>query len=294
MPKLALDPRAVRLAVSTVTAAAMYWGIYRMPLPGAGEGMDSNDAERLLEIAATMRKYGRWEKAAGPLERLHAAYPGNHIYMRDLAETYRAMNNFASEAAMWAKFMESSPTPEEACPRAAHAWRQAGHPAKMFETLDLCVKSAPNDPDMVFHKAYAQERWGDTAKAESEYSAGLVRFPDSSDMKLGLARIRLHQGREADALAVARQVLDKSRDNVDALLVAGLAAKASGHLAEARQYLDRGTALSPGYADFHLALADIATRQADAGSARDHYRRVLESDPGNREVRAKLEALEKL
>ncbi len=286
-----IDPRATRLVASTAAAVAMCWGIYRMPLPGAGEGLDRDDAERLVEIAATMRKYGRWDKARGSLERLHAAYPGNHIYMRDLADTYRQMRRFGDEAAMWAKFMDSSPSPEEACPRAAHAWRDNRQPEKMFETLDRCVAAAPHDPDMVFHRAYAEERWGGRARAEAEYTQALKRFPASGDLRLGLARIHLHDGRREDALAAARAILSSSQDNVDALLVAGLAAKASGDLAGARQYLERGTRLAPGYADFHLALADIAARQADANTARGHLRRVLENEPGNHEVKAQLEAL---
>lgn len=286
-----IDPRAPRLIASTAAVLAMYWGIYRIPLPGVGEGLDREDAERLVEVAATARKYGRWEKARRPLERLHAAYPGNHIYMRDLAGTYGQLRRFDEEAAMWAKFMDSSPSPEEACPRAAHAWRDARHFDKMFATLERCAAAAPHDPDMVFHKAYAQERWGDRVRAEAEYTEGLKRFPASGDMRLGLARIQLHDGRQADALAAARQILDSFRDNVDALLVAGLAAKAAGDLAQAKRYLERGIELAPAYADFHLALADIAARQADAGAARGHLRRVLENEPGNREVKAKLEAL---
>lgn len=291
---LPIDPRATRLAACTAAIVAMYWGIYRMPLPGAGEGLDRDDAERLVEVATAMRKYGRWEKARGPLERLHAAYPGSHIYMRDLADTYRQLGRFGDEAAMWAKFMDSSPAPEEACPRAAHAWRDAGRTEQMFQTLDRCLAAVPSNPDMVYHKAYAQERWGDRSRAEMLYTEGLKRFPANGEMRLGLARLQLHDGRQADALATARQILASFQDNVDALLVAGLAARASGDLSGARQYLERGARLAPAYTDFHLALADIAARQADLGAVRNHLRSVLENEPGNREVKAKLEALGEL
>lgn len=289
-----LDPRATRLAVSSAALGVMYWGLYRVPLPVAGEGLERDDAGHLIEVAATMRKFGRWEKARGPLERLHAAYPDNHIYMRDLAVTYRQLRQFEAEAGMWAMFLDHSPTPFEACPRAGHAWSDAGQISKMFETLDRCVELAPGDPDMLFHRAHAHERWGNPAGAEAAYAAGLERFPASSDMVLGLARIRLRQGREREALLASRKVLDSSPDNTDALLAAGLAAKASGDLVAARRYLERGAALAPAYADFHLALAEIAARQRDLAGARRHYQRILESEPGNREAKAKLEALGEL
>ena len=82
-------------------------------------------------------------------------------------------------------------------------------------------------------------------------------------MKIGLARVWLHQGKAAQAEQASQLVLQHSPDNLDALLVAGLACSAEGQLQKAKEYLARGVQLSGTDSDFHEALAAIAEQEND-------------------------------
>ncbi len=261
-----------------------------MPLPRAGEGLQPSEATRLQDHAAALTRQGRWGKAVEPLGQLHAAFPESHVHMERLAVAYRKLSRFADEAAMWEKFLERAPLPYEACPQIGHAYRDAKMMDRMFIALERCRTLDPRSPDAVFHLAHAHERHGSSDTANRLYAEGVGRFPENTDLSLGLARVMRFQGRGREAGEIAQKVLQGSPDNVDALLVAGLCLRSEGDLKGAKGLLERGARLSPAYTDFFVALADIAEQQADAAAVVANCRRVLALDPGNRAAAGKLEA----
>ena len=117
--------------------------------------------------------------------------------------------------------------------------------------------------------------------------------PGYWDLRTGLARTRLRQGRAEDARNLACGVLDKAPTDVDALLVAGLACQRLGDIGKAREYLERGVRLADAYAHFHVALGNMAEQDADVVQARAHYRRVIELDKSNSEAAQRLDSLER-
>ena len=78
------------------------------------------------------------------------------------------------------------------------------------------------------------------------------------------------QGPVALAHEAAARILARAPDNVDALLVMGLALVREGQPRKARLLFEKGAALSDAYADFHLALGRMAESEGRLEEARRH------------------------
>jgi Tfp pilus assembly protein PilF len=92
-------------------------------------------------------------------------------------------------------------------------------------------------------------------------------------------------GNPGRALARVAPLLAKSPDNVDGLLVKGMALRQQGKHGEARLLLERGLRLSPTYGDFMLVLAGIAEAEDRTAEAEAMYDRYLALHPDDTDVR---------
>ena len=108
---------------------------------------------------------------------------------------------------------------------------------------------------------------------------------------MGLARVWLRLGNPAGAKSLVDKAVQKSPNNVDVLLAAGLVYSRQGDLRTAKQYLEHGVKLSEGYLDFHAALAGIAEDEKNYPEAILHYNRILQDHPDDQSTRAKRDAL---
>jgi tetratricopeptide (TPR) repeat protein len=195
---------------------------------------------------------------------------------------------------MWEEFLVHAPLPIEGCPQIGQAYEKQGSPKQAIEAFEKCLALDPNGADSILYLALALEHNGETAHAAALYERGIALSPGYGDLRTGLARMRLRQGRAADARKLACGVLDKTPTDVDALLAAGLAYQRLGDRGKAREYLERGVHLSDSYTDFHIALGNMAEQDADLARAIAHYRRVVELDKSNGEIAQRLDSLQRI
>jgi tetratricopeptide (TPR) repeat protein len=200
----------------------------------------------------------KFEQALEPALQLTAAEPGNHAYLRNLAQIYNGLGRFAEEARTWELFEESAPVPIEACPQIGIAYLKQTRVEEAFHALEHCYELDKDNADSIFYLALTWERKGNPARAAELYRQGLVIAPDYVDLQVGLARTDLHLGKSKEARQAAEQVLAREPSNIDALLVAGLASWHAGDSQTARDYLEKGARLAPGDADFNTALQSMA------------------------------------
>lgn len=290
---LRLNPNAqpVRLAAAALALGAFYWGLYRMPVPGAKSGLDPEKSRELQDQAAVMRRYGKWDRAVTPTMKLHNAYPENSIYIGQLAEIYDHLGRYREEAAMWEQFLVHAPRPIEGCPQIGDAYEKQGLPKQAIAAFEKCLALEPESPDQIFYLARALESDGQTDRALELYQRGAAANPAYTDLTIGLARIRLQQGKLDEARRVAAAALVESPNNPDALLVLGLACVRQGDRTAARNYLERGVRVADGYADLHLALANLDEQDANLNQAIEHYQKVVALDKGNEQAAQRLDLL---
>jgi tetratricopeptide (TPR) repeat protein len=252
------------------------------PAASAGETAKPDNRTLIRESDELVRKH-EYAKALPLLEKLHADFPDNHIYIFRLTEVYRELGAYQKEAAAWERYLDVAPNPDTACPEIADAYRKAGNASEAMRALQRCVTIDPGGDNML-NLARAYERAGDRDKAIEWYTKGVAESPDYSDVRLGLARMQLRGGDLKSAKANVQKVLAKSPDTADALLLAGLIARREGESAAARMYFERGVAVSPTYADLQRELARLAEKQGDIAVAVRAWRAVLDREPGDTEA----------
>lgn len=286
--------RPLALLLAPLTLAAFAWGLFEVQAPAPEGGALSPAKSRVLEEESTMmRRYGRWERALKPALTLHQAYPENSIYMGDLAEIDHHLGRYRDEAAMWEEFLVHAPRPIEACPQIGQAYEQQGQEKLAIGALERCLALEPDNPDSLYYLAHALERSGAMDRASALYQRGIALSPQYSDLQIGLARTRLREGKAQEAKELAGAVVDRSPNNVDALLVLGFACQRLGDRAAAKKYFERGARLADGYTDFHVALANMAEQDADLAEAIAQYQKVVQLDKSNVEAAQRLALLEK-
>jgi tetratricopeptide (TPR) repeat protein len=254
-----------------------YWALILNPwvdesaASGGAQSVNGLTTEAVRDLVGQSKKLlleKKYDQALPVMLRVHKAYPESHIYIEQLATIYAALGRFGDEAQMWEKFLQYAPMPAEGCPQIGQAYEKQSKPVEAEKAFERCYVIEPNSDNILFY-AHAVEMKGDYRKAEALYEQGVKRSPNYGDMSVGLARVQMFQGQSAKARQRVLVVLKKSPDNVDALLVAGMACTRTGDFAEARRYLEHGLKLSPSYRDLQVALAFLgrsvrARKQAES------------------------------
>jgi tetratricopeptide (TPR) repeat protein len=233
----------------------------------------------------------KYHEALAAALQLHDAYPGNHLYIEMAAESYERLGDYPHEAEFWEKYFDSAPNPVTACPQIGHAYWKQGRTEEAIAAFERCLARDPKNSDSIFYLAHALELAGELDRAADLYRRGLNLAPEYADMKVGLARIWLHQGKTAQAEAASKTILQRSPDNLDALLVAGLAYSSEGQFQRAKEYLVKGVNLSDTDSDFHEALARIAEQEDDVAEALRQYDAILKQHPYDQRIAVLRDAL---
>ena len=277
----------VRISLPVLVLCLFYMAIYYVPSASQAGDLVALSPEETREILDMSRKKLRENKPEDALlltEKLHNAYPQNHIYIEQLASLYHRMERYQEEAQTWEAYMKFSPTPIEACPQIGEAYRSQ---SLMKETLDACQRCLALDDknvDSIFFLALAYEGNHQLDKARELYERGIQLYAPYLDPSIGLARVLLRQGNTAKAKEIISKVYEQAPDNVDCLLVLGMTLRSEGNLDEAKTHLQRGTQLSLAYTDFYVVLGGIAEQEGDMEKALQYYDRVLELEPDNRDI----------
>jgi tetratricopeptide (TPR) repeat protein len=250
------------------------------------------EAQRLADSSNTLMDRGKYKEALAPTLKLYQAYPENHIYLGHLAEIYNHLGQYEEEAQAWEKYVDRAPTPVEACPRFGQAYAKAGKPQEAIAAFWRCLAFDTENSDSYLFLAHQLEldaQWDEAAKL---YEKGLTVSPNYADLKLGLARCRLHQNNANEARDIANQVLAQKPDKADALLILGMVYLREDKPAEAKTVLERGVKLAGTDPDFHLLLARAYSSLNDSAGELREYNRLVELKPGDERIRARRDSLQ--
>jgi tetratricopeptide (TPR) repeat protein len=281
------------LGLPLLLGAAYVW---LMVTPWAGgdrplRQLTAAESGSLWSDCKTLYDQSKYQEALAAALRLHDAYPGNHLYIEMAAKSYGRLADYKHEAEFWEKYFDSAPDPVTACPQIGQAYGKQGRTKDAIAAFERCLRLDPENSDSIFFLAHALEMAGEPDRAAELYRRGLTIAPEYADMKLGLARLWLREGKAAQAAKTSETILQRSPDNLDALLVAGLAYSSEGQFPKAKEYLWKGVGLSAEDSDFHEALAGIAEHENDFAEALRQYDTILKLHPDNRRIAAEQNAL---
>ncbi len=253
----------VRLALPTIVLWLFHWVLFVHPagVPSHSAKLTGEESRDLLDRSTKLLHAQRYKEGIDLIFRLHQADPDNHVYIGEIATAYGNLGRPAEEARYWEMYFEHAPLPIEACPQIGLAYQKQGKIGETVRAFERCLALDSTNADSLFFLAHALERKGDFERAASLYKKGLSVAPNYLDLSIGLARAELHQGRPKEARDMSLKILKGSADNVDALLVAGLASWRSGDRAAAKVYLEKGARLAHNDSDFQTALSNIAQEE---------------------------------
>jgi tetratricopeptide (TPR) repeat protein len=146
--------------------------------------------ETWLALSNDAYSAGRYADALEPTSRLVARFPLQQAYAERLAHTFGKLNRPADEAAAWERFVDTSPTPIDACPAIGDAYTRAGQPQKSLEALQRCVSFDPRNSEQLFFLGLRHA--GQQPMRCSLFRGGAID-PSDADILLGLGRLALRE-----------------------------------------------------------------------------------------------------
>lgn len=282
---------------SVAALSACYWGLYVRPrrqpvsLADPSAGLSADEAGQVQERLNDLMRDRRFEEARPLAEAMVKAFPGSPVYLRRLAEIQGNLGHPKEEAEAWERFLKVSPTPGEAFPALLNAYHALGQTRPAIEACERVVGLDSTNAELRFYLGRAYEFAKAFAKARDAYGRACELRPGDSDATAGWARMEVFIGDPAKAVQRVEEVLARHPDDVDCLLVHGMALRRLGQYARARASLERGLKLSPDYGDFMVVLGGIAESEDHPAEARAWYDRYLARHGEDTAVRARRDRL---
>ena len=161
-----------------------------------------------------------------------------------------------------------------------------------LESFDLALTLRPQDPGLLYNVAQCYDRLGDVRKAEVHYGYCLVQDPKHADARLALVELCYRTGRRDQA---GRLVADYLKDNptqADALVLDARRLREERALPQAQGRLQQALDHEP---QNRRALTELAVIYEDMKMperAYVLYERVLAREPGQAEIKRRVELLQ--
>jgi tetratricopeptide (TPR) repeat protein len=199
--------------------------------------------------------------------------PKNEIAYRKRIERALAAQRKNDEAeAEVEKILKRDPKDAEALLLKANFDLETGQKGKISDALNIYKDLAterPDDSSIRFYYARALLVEGNSQAARAQLTAAIQKRPSSIAPKLALADLALKEGKDAEALKLAADVLAQDPNNRRAMLSRATAEEGLGQAQSARADLNQVLRDQPDNEDaqLQLALLDVASRLYQAAAS---------------------------
>jgi Tfp pilus assembly protein PilF len=171
-----------------------------------------------------------------------------------------------------------------------HLFKQGDYKAAR-ESFLAAQALAPNDPSILYNIGECHERAGDVASAERYYRQCLDQDPNHADSRHALASILLHSGRREEAARLVQEWLAREPQRAAAYAEDGWLWLQSGDLPRAQARLQQALELDPHEPRALIELARVYEAMQRPDRAVALYERVLQRNPQQSEIAARLTLL---
>ncbi len=167
------------------------------------------------------------------------ANPASPLLQDALGRTWLKMKRFREAEAAFARTLELQPNAEGACLHLGYAQASQGRVEPARKTYAKCVRQDPDDYAGHYFLGSTLLDLDRPQEAITELEEALRLNPRSVNSQFLMAKGYAAAGRERDALAAFRAVVDREPDHEAALFRLGTLYRKLGHSEEARKILDR-------------------------------------------------------
>ena len=168
------------------------------------------------------------------------------------------------------------------------ALAQKGQTAEGIAMIQLALRLKPDDPMAHFNLAGALASQGNYNEAIREYREALRLQPDDKETKANLEKALRQLARADDSIGKSDPTVgqflaavERSPDNLEARLDAGIALSRAGKLVEAVVQFERALQISPGNASAHSNLAKVLAMSGQFEEAAKHAAAAIRVQPTN-------------
>ncbi|MEM7247610.1 MAG: tetratricopeptide repeat protein [Acidobacteriota bacterium] len=153
------------------------------------------------------------------------------------------------------------------------------NPAEARRLLEEVAAREPDDNQILFDLALAQEQVGDRVTALETLERLRRRDPDFQMINTVMADFHLRDGRHAEALSLARRGVRSAPRDSRARYVLGLVLVRLGRMAEARGEFEQAVEVGSTDIRHRIALAETCAQLGDAPGAIEHFRTAVKQEP---------------
>lgn len=221
--------RPLRAAAWALLGAAAFACGAALARPDASSGN-----RRLMERATLALDAGRPAEARVLLERLAKEQPDELLVLSTLGLAMQRLEDWPAELAVGQRLQRLAPENPLACLNLMLPLEMMGRYDEALAAYRRCAAIDADNVEGIFNFGMFLERRGRYEEAVEVYRR-LARSPAFLGPRLAIARVRLRQGRPADAEAEVRAVLRVSPMSSGALDLGVATAKAVGDPGEARR-----------------------------------------------------------
>lgn len=267
-----------------------------------------NHFERAIEIeprsSAIRRTFADTLLRAGRLAEAEAQYrealkldPENRNALLGLGELAMRGNRLEEALGRLSRALELGPYDSEVHEKLARLYTRMGDPAKA-EQEAMLVKAFPEkapvrDPlraevaaqavssTSVIRRGLAHARHGRNHDAEAAFRQVLQSQPEHVKALLNLGAVLVKQGRTAEAVDQLRAALTLAEDNSEIHSNLGVALAYDNQVPQALEHIRTALRLDPNYNEAYYNLGWILEAQGKTDQAQAAYQRALELNPVN-------------
>jgi protein O-GlcNAc transferase len=276
----AIDPRPAELHFG-LGMCALGTG----DLPGAEEGFRAalqrnpqlTDAYNNLGVVCD--RQGRLEDAIACFRQAASLAPGYLMAQKNLGDALLRAGDASGASAAYRQVVELAPSDALGHAGLGAALLLGSDYAGAVPVLSRSLEIDPQGFDAAANLGEALRNLSDLDGASRAFERSLAVKPDTGEAHLGLGRVRVAQGRAAEARASLLAAAQLKRHDGAVLATIARLLDESGARGEAMSLVQEALLEQPACADLHEASGDLLARKARWSEAADCYERAIAFDP---------------
>jgi tetratricopeptide (TPR) repeat protein len=235
-----------------------------------------------IQVAAAMRRYGRFSEANDLLAKALADDPLNITAAAEFAELDAAQGNLPGAIGRMRDLVKKRPDSEYLSSRLAAFLLASGQMDEAHAEGEALLKRYPGSSGAHFVLGNVYYQKGLLRAAEDHCRSCLAKVPDSVAGRKLLVRVLVQQGKHAAAMPLLREMAKEWPDDVETKLMQAECALMASDFSHANELLRETVKLCPANEAPHLLLARLHMAKNEYKDAAVCYRRVLEFSPDQR------------
>ncbi len=250
-------------------------------------------AMRITRLLVARLAYAKQDYvgAAGELERALNSNPSDVRAMLLLAAVNVAQGNFAQAELGLSRVVALAPDNQAAHKLLAQTQLQLSRPEAVVETLAPLLEQGEIDAQISVFASQAMLRSGDVEQAIGLLEKTLAAEPENADVAINLVAAYVSTGRNDDAISLLESMPAEADDFRREFMLA-IAYSAERRSDEAEAQIESILAEHGDRVDILNLAGQYSLGHGELDTARGHYAKALEIDPGNTATRLRLARLE--